>query len=69
MALSLQIIPYGVGYALINGGKKSSKFCKATILDKGLDYFEIGVSDGDSARDGNFGFIILDHSGINAMAR
>ena len=69
VALSLQIIPYGVGYALINGGKKSSKFCKATILDKGLDYFEIGVSDGDSARDGNFGFIILDHSGINAMAR
>lgn len=69
IAFALQIIPYGIGYTLINGGKKSSKFCKATLLEREANYFEIGVSDGDSARDGDFGFMILNYKEINAVLR
>lgn len=59
------IMVWGLGYVYEGTSRSSSKFCKATLLEKTSTYFTVGTSDDDSANDGSFGFQIILTSRIN----
>lgn len=60
------IMAWGIGYVW-EGTSKSSKYCKATVVEVNIDYtkFVIGTSDDDSANDGSFGFMIMSARTVN----
>ena len=59
------IMVWGLGYVYEGTSRSSSKFCKATLLEKTSTSFTVGTSDDESANDGSFAFQIILTSRIN----